>query len=261
MDKSVLSGVPMNSFPNLLPSHMHASSFAGDKQDYTGVEADDQHFPFSPTSNTSSRQANNSGSPSQVSPEVQKSTSISPRSCVTCRKRKVRCDKKQPCSNCARASIECIFPRPGRAPRRSKKPPDSELLLRLRRLESVVQSLGMGADGEALAPEVEEIGEGNFPLLVTSEMKHSLKSVEPQDQAAAVSEPKAGGGTSTSGLERGMGRLVIEDGRSRYVSHRLWAGLTEEVGLCRHIYTLLLDRTLCFLNMLTMLTSAPYSSQ
>src|SRR6201996_7377678 len=68
--------------------------------------------------------------------------SLNSRSCVTCRKRKVKCDKKHPCSNCARAGIECVFPAPGRAPRKPRKPQDPDLAERLRRLESLVQSLG-----------------------------------------------------------------------------------------------------------------------
>jgi len=82
---------------------------------------------------------------------------LNPRSCVTCRKRKVKCDKLHPCSNCSRAHIECVFPSPGRAPRRSKKtgfgPRDKELLERLRHLESVVKGLGVGVpEGESADP-------------------------------------------------------------------------------------------------------------
>lgn len=69
-------------------------------------------------------------------------TSPNPRSCVTCRRRKVRCNKHHPCSNCIKAKIECVYPSPGRAPRKSKKPRDTELLARLRTLENIVKNLG-----------------------------------------------------------------------------------------------------------------------
>ena len=71
---------------------------------------------------------------------------LNPRSCVTCRKRKVKCDKIHPCTNCNRARIECIYPAPGRAPRKVRKigdGRDKELLERLRRLEGVVKNLGV----------------------------------------------------------------------------------------------------------------------
>ncbi|KAH7175244.1 hypothetical protein EDB81DRAFT_895687 [Dactylonectria macrodidyma] len=37
------------------------------------------------------------------------------RSCTTCRRRKVKCNKERPCSNCIRNGVDCIFPPPGRA--------------------------------------------------------------------------------------------------------------------------------------------------
>ncbi|KKP02558.1 hypothetical protein THAR02_05329 [Trichoderma harzianum] len=69
-------------------------------------------------------------------------------SCVTCRRRKVKCDRKDPCSNCVKNQIECHFPVTGRLPRRRdpaawKSPTEkqAELLDRLRRLESLVTEL------------------------------------------------------------------------------------------------------------------------
>ena len=80
---------------------------------------------------------------------------LNPRSCVTCRRRKVKCNKEFPCSNCVRQHIDCVFPAPGRAPRKPKKP-DSELLDRLRRLEGVVRNLGAlpGEDDAALLRQI-----------------------------------------------------------------------------------------------------------
>ncbi|KAK3941018.1 fungal-specific transcription factor domain-containing protein [Diplogelasinospora grovesii] len=46
---------------------------------------------------------------------------VKPRSCVTCRARKVRCDKISPCSNCQRAGIACIFPATDRPPRWARR--------------------------------------------------------------------------------------------------------------------------------------------
>ncbi|KAF4415157.1 Zn2 Cys6 DNA-binding [Fusarium acutatum] len=40
---------------------------------------------------------------------------LSVRSCVTCRRRKVKCDKATPCANCVRHGSKCVFPPPGRA--------------------------------------------------------------------------------------------------------------------------------------------------
>ncbi|KAF2653479.1 hypothetical protein K491DRAFT_602793 [Lophiostoma macrostomum CBS 122681] len=158
---------------------------------------------------------------------VQKSNSISgasstpnPRSCVTCRKRKVKCDKKQPCSNCARAKIECIFPGPGRAPRKSRKAPDGELMDRLRKLEGVVQTLNA---------QVEE---------------HEQEAADKERRGSSGECPYGSGGSGSSnshrsasvavdssvdGLESRFGRLVVDQGRSRYVNNSFWASLNNEV--------------------------------
>ncbi|KAL3469175.1 hypothetical protein BJX99DRAFT_252188 [Aspergillus californicus] len=47
---------------------------------------------------------------------------LKPKSCLACRKRKVKCDRKHPCGNCSRWSIDCIFPSPiRRCPRARTK--------------------------------------------------------------------------------------------------------------------------------------------
>ena len=179
---------------------------------------------------------------------------LNPRSCVTCRKRKVRCDKTEPCTNCRKAGIECIFPSPGRAPRRSKKPPDAELLARLKRLEGVVQKLGKGPDGEDLSPESggdkspEASKETSSTGGENSTARHNSQS-EPVANHEGVTHGRnantfcsieAGNNSSPADkLERfkqfspyksqESGRLVVGEGRSRYVSNSFWAGLTEEV--------------------------------
>src|SRR5277367_6126166 len=107
-----------------------------------------------PTSNpsgpsTASPDGSNTGPPS---PQDRKASHAAPhglnaRSCVTCRRRKVKCDKQYPCSNCSKAQTQCVFPAPGRAPRRPRtggkgsSEREAELLKRLRRLEGVVEEL------------------------------------------------------------------------------------------------------------------------
>jgi hypothetical protein len=63
-------------------------------------------------------------------------------SCANCRRRKVKCDKKSPCSHCIRQNKICEFAPRKRIPRRLKtvigsKPAEreSELLKRLNKLE------------------------------------------------------------------------------------------------------------------------------
>lgn len=144
-----------------------------------------------------------------------------PRSCITCRRRKVKCDKKQPCSNCARAKIECIFPGPGRAPRKSRKPQDAELLERLRRLEGVVQNLNAQVE-EHEQEAAERERDNNSGSRQGSVSENCFSNTTKHSPSVAVDN-------SVEGLENRFGRLVVEKGRSRYINNSFWASLNNEV--------------------------------
>ena len=80
-------------------------------------------------------------------------------SCINCRRRKVRCDRRHPCAPCTRNKAECVFPASGRIPRRGRdanypNPPaqkHAELLGRLRRLEAMVGGLSSQVELEHAA--------------------------------------------------------------------------------------------------------------
>ncbi len=169
------------------------------------------------------------------------SSGLNSRSCITCRKRKVRCDKRHPCSNCNRAAIECVFPGPGRAPRRSRKPENQELLARLRRLEGVVQKFQKGVDenGMTIIEDVE--GENTSPQAAVpngtdmiKQEKHCLPGVYENNWKSDLKD-EAVHPDGTAGVIKEFGRLVVEDGRSRYVSNKFWSSLSEEVMEMRDI--------------------------
>ncbi|MCJ1371050.1 hypothetical protein MMC20_002265 [Loxospora ochrophaea] len=65
-----------------------------------------------------------------------------PLSCVSCRQRKIKCNKVYPCSPCQKAGRKCVSTnRRVRAPQRTQRAlesRDAELLRRIRRLESLV---------------------------------------------------------------------------------------------------------------------------
>ena len=140
---------------------------------------------------------------------------LNPRSCVTCRRRKVRCNKENPCANCVRAGIDCVFPGPGRAPRKSRKPPDAELLTRLRRLEGVVHSLGA---------QVDENGVISPALTGSADIRARFGEAQRGDSPNSdLSDSKR------QSIDKNLGRLVINEDRSRYVSNAFWTGMSDEV--------------------------------
>lgn len=158
------------------------------------------------------------------------------RSCITCRRRKVRCNKKTPCSNCAKAGIQCIFPPPGRAPRKVKRPQDAELLSRLRRLEGVIEHLSeKKATGAAVSsPDTPSPRVQQHPQNPPAPPANAQASVPDGDgdgcpllMDAAKLDPTRP--IAPRNIEHEFGRLVIDEGRSRYVSNRFWASLGDEV--------------------------------
>lgn len=194
---------------------------------------------------------------------------LNPRSCVTCRRRKVRCDKHMPCSNCRRAQIPCIFPAPGRAPRRPRpkdpnappKQPSSEreieLMKRLRKLEGIVEELSGQIEVETAR---NHSSSGNSPEATANNggdshtaTPNSGHRVDRADSVAAGSSNSQGSplqpegrpspynfNSSSSGnllqrqdsVNKKFGRLVINDhGKTRYVSSAFWSKITDEVGV------------------------------
>lgn len=120
-----------------------------------------------------------------------------PRSCVTCRRRKVRCDKSSPCSNCRRANIACVVPstadRPPRWARRLDHDHDHDhepqAMERLRTLEGLVKDL-------------------------SAQLEHANAS------AADYSTRDA------TNIQNGVGSLLVRDANastSRYVSSGFWS--------------------------------------
>ncbi|KAM0352554.1 hypothetical protein ACHAPU_002224 [Fusarium lateritium] len=143
-------------------------------------------------------------------------------SCVICRRRKVRCDRKDPCSNCVKSNIDCHFPVTGRIPRRSRDPnsdkttpaqKQSELLGRLRRLESVVTELAAQVEDEN--GDGNGNGNGNGAAIGSAAM----------GQITTVDAS-----TSYHGTEyEDFGRLVVDKDGGLHVGNRFWSVFCGEV--------------------------------
>jgi hypothetical protein len=61
------------------------------------------------------------------------------RSCLECRRRKIKCDRSLPCAYCTRTRIECTYP--PKPTDREAVSSDDPLLARVERLEGILQSL------------------------------------------------------------------------------------------------------------------------
>lgn len=209
--------------------------------------------------------------PAEQSPETRKASHPAPhaltaRSCITCRRRKVKCDKKSPCQNCVKASIQCIFPAAGRAPRRPRAggkvggEREAELLKRLRRLEGVVDELSGQVELEAVkhspASDISsQHRDKDAESAADSTSKTTSVRVVGMDESTGTKkewmgrafriaggppktayDPDAGAGSFTPHTsEAGIGRLVFDYGKSRYVAHPFWSQITDEVEEIREM--------------------------
>lgn len=67
-------------------------------------------------------------------------------SCLNCRQRKVKCDRRTPCSNCVKAEKQCSFIPPVRGKRKRTKPLREGLHAKLKRYEELLKSYGAKVD-------------------------------------------------------------------------------------------------------------------
>lgn len=122
-----------------------------------------------------------------------------PHTCVTCAKRKVKCDKSgPPCSTCRKSRHECYYEAP--APRKRKRKAVDDVHERLEHYESLLKQHGLLKDSIQASPEKET------PYHVDH------------------------GGSSIGHLtpDVSTGRLLARRGKSRYLESALWRDLAED---------------------------------
>ncbi len=145
---------------------------------------------------------------------------LNPRSCATCRQRKVRCSRLHPCTNCAKAGIDCIFPGPGRAKRYARSADEIELAGRLQKVEQELQRLTERVD----EPAGDGLVSAPAPAASTSSVS-VCDGASAQPQRSPFPSPQ-----SSHNTEREVGRLVLKAGQKQYVNDSFWANLGDQVG-------------------------------
>ncbi|KAI1760200.1 fungal-specific transcription factor domain-containing protein [Hypoxylon sp. FL1150] len=153
------------------------------------------------------------------------------RSCVTCRSRKVRCDKGSPCSNCRRASIPCVVPSSDKPPRWA------------RRLERVAHSAKAEQDADNARAQ-REAGAGVSQVMerlrslesLVKELSSELEQARaaaghfPEDSNQDADHHETAPAPDVSNVQRQFGRLVLgRPCQSRYVSSGFWSRVHDEL--------------------------------
>jgi len=144
-------------------------------------------------------------------------------SCVTCRQRKVKCDKASPCNHCTKVGIQCVFPNRVRVPRAKQaasKTRDVELLRRISRLESLVSKI------DAADAMKDARGEDDPMIGRTTDTK-TLTSI-PDDV-------DNGGARSSRLHEKYTAFVKLQESGTPYLSSEFWTSLCNEVDGLRHL--------------------------
>lgn len=206
--------------------------------------------------------------PPQQRPQRDKQPKTPKRVCTACRRRKVGCDKKQPCQNCKKAGNDCVYP-PSNDANAHQMIRDERLLEQLNRLEPMFKTLASYADRGMLPAVVgsmlPEAANNNHSSPTPPTPQHSAGSGSARDrpvyrpvgtqQTATQQTPSPPGqhsqpqgseltggegqsksskdkgtpGSAWSSLGTSTGKLVKDDGRHRYVSGTFWESLHNEV--------------------------------
>ncbi|KAF5547706.1 bikaverin cluster-transcription factor [Fusarium mexicanum] len=138
------------------------------------------------------------------------------RSCTFCRQRKVKCDRQKPCSNCLRANNDCSYPAGrGRAAKKSTRNLDVRLVDRLQKLENIIKQLTSQVDATANAIPFDSATDGD--------------DVRPSTGGARDYTSGLDNAVPDASIDQQLGRLMIDDSKSYYVSNILWANLGNEI--------------------------------
>ncbi|KAI1453330.1 C6 transcription factor [Annulohypoxylon moriforme] len=129
-------------------------------------------------------------------------------SCLICRQRKVKCDRRAPCSNCAKAEKQCSFVPPVRGKRKRTKPRKEGIHAKLKRYEDLLKSYGANIEPS------EEFDDSDTETASQPDLEID-KSAEIRTKSR--SDP--------FGLEETKPRLITKEGMSSYFESAPWSNL------------------------------------
>jgi hypothetical protein len=127
-----------------------------------------------------------------------------PRSCWSCHKRKVKCDRAFPCSTCVRTKTSCSYPELEKR-KKLRKVPVSALLGRLAQLEKKVSTLSK-------VQQTTESSKSNVSSLASKTLDYNTPT-EYERQ-----------------IPKGQGVLVNTGEQSKYFSDEFMASIAKDVS-------------------------------
>lgn len=119
--------------------------------------------------------------------------------CVLCQRRKVKCDRRDPCAACTKTRADCEFRAPAPPRRRPRKSPEAMLLTRLRRYEDLLR--GFGVKIESMSSDADVVARRVQAMEIVSDGKTTLN----RDPAFEMSGKQA------------QGQMIVRNGKARYL--------------------------------------------
>lgn len=150
--------------------------------------------------------------------------------CQMCRQRKVKCDKKSPCTNCSRCGIDCEVVERPRLPRGKSQAPSSarglevqpDLQDRVKKLESIIRHLTEKED----AGGVTVAGTVGSDFASTAHSDPSSCRVENERSIDNLT-------TETAAVSRKSASVQFADkndnGSEKYIGSSFWDDLSNQV--------------------------------
>ncbi|KAF8855925.1 hypothetical protein BDZ45DRAFT_625738 [Acephala macrosclerotiorum] len=163
--------------------------------------------------------------------------SLHAKPCTICRRRKVRCDKLRPCSNCVRNKQVCTYETSdsrndgSRPEANSPQPGDNDLRERLARLEHLMATMMVSREENATSTSRGSPEAADQPPLNNSARKSS--SPNPQGLPAHSHRPSTSRVVNT---DVPTGQIVFQEGYSGYYDLDFWPGLIFEIEDLRQLF-------------------------
>ena len=155
--------------------------------------------------------------------------------CLTCRRRKVKCDKlTRPCGNCARTRHLCLYdgdePPSGTITESIEGIPstDREVRDRLERLEKLMEAVMVGDGGRGGANRSGAGVGGAVARTPSANLSRSQRTTISPSPSSSF-QTSVSPATDTHGAP--VGQIVFQEGHSAYFDSDFWAGLIPEVWL------------------------------
>ncbi|KAL5089004.1 hypothetical protein Trisim1_006148 [Trichoderma cf. simile WF8] len=132
-------------------------------------------------------------------------------SCLSCRQRKVKCDRRTPCLNCVKAERQCSFVAPVRGKRKRTKPPRETLHARVKRYEEMLKAYGA---------KIEPCDDSDM-----SETETEVQSITPESSGSMSAMRMQGCCIMPEDIKP---KFIIKEGASRYFDSALWSNLSDD---------------------------------